>query len=122
MRLLIPILAVICIVGVKGHEFTEKEKNQSDMEIESCAFENGIHRTQLENLMKTKSVSGTRQLDCFSACVLKKSGFMNDDGTFNENNNVQKEEIIKCRQLKGPSTCETGGKVLQCLLDNGIIP
>jgi hypothetical protein len=35
-----------------------------------------LSAAQLENTMKAKTVSGTRQLDCFAACVLQKSGIV----------------------------------------------
>ncbi|XP_046487925.1 uncharacterized protein [Neodiprion pinetum] len=82
-----------------------------------------------EDLEKMEREEEKLKENCFFACVGKKVGFMNEDGSLNEKALVEKsppfvkkEEAAKvaemCGKQKGANECESAVMIHRCLRDN----
>nr|QGW50309.1 odorant-binding protein 14 [Chouioia cunea] len=127
MKISVALFVVICIVGVyshphgeHGHKLTPEQIARIMADVEECARTNDIGHEVFEDLKAGKNPTPSRNLSCFSACVLKRNGVMNADGSTNHkptDSDVAKE----CKDLRGDDDCETAGKIVSCLHKNNLI-
>nr|WJN66528.1 odorant-binding protein 7 [Leptocybe invasa] len=127
MKVSLALFAVICIVGVyahhgqHGHNLAPEQIERIKAEVEECARTNGIGHEVFEDLKAGKNPTPSRNLDCFAACVLKRNGVMNADGSTNHKPN-DSDAAKQCKELKGSDDCDTAGKIMSCFHKNNLIP
>ncbi|XP_043479745.1 general odorant-binding protein 56d-like [Leptopilina heterotoma] len=119
-------ILTLCIVGALAG-ITEEQKTKLAAYKTECIKESGVDAAVVQNARDGKIDDNDKKLACFSACLLKKIGIMNPDGTINEEvarakipDSIPKDKanevINKCKVLKGADECETGYKVMKCYM------
>ncbi|XP_011864897.1 PREDICTED: B2 protein-like [Vollenhovia emeryi] len=122
----IVIVLAICLVAVLG-ELTDEQKVKLREHKEACITESGVDPTVVENAKKGEIPENDEKLACFSTCLLKKAGIMNDAGDIDwevarsklpaEVTEEQAEEIHNaCKDITGTG-CEKGHNVLKCFIE-----
>ncbi|XP_014204137.1 general odorant-binding protein 56d [Copidosoma floridanum] len=129
MKGLLVLILFASVVCVYSHHHHLEEKNLTDEqrkkirdEVEECITESKVDKKLLDDIKDGKDFTPTRELDCFSACVLKKNGVMKEDGTIDQDKPSTNDKVKECRKLAGADACETGGKVMECFAKNNLIP
>ncbi|XP_014206340.1 general odorant-binding protein 56d-like [Copidosoma floridanum] len=125
---------VICIVGAFCATLTDEQKQKLKGYKEACIAETGVDKAVIDAIGKGGPIKRDSKLDCYAACLLKKSGVMKEDGTLdieavrtkaatiNADQEKVKKVIDKCKDLSGKDTCEKGGNILTCFFENKDIP
>ncbi|OXU29502.1 hypothetical protein TSAR_003814 [Trichomalopsis sarcophagae] len=120
------VIFAFCFVGAMA-ALTEEQKAKLKEYKYACITETGVSEDVIESVKKGEQVAFDEKLNCFSACMLKKVGIMNADGTMNEEvarakvpQDLPKDKVDQvintCKAGVGKDSCETGGKVLTCLM------
>ncbi|XP_033216885.1 general odorant-binding protein 56a-like [Belonocnema kinseyi] len=122
MKIFVAILG-LSIVGILA-DTTEKDNTNWEANKNACIKEVGIDPDALEKSFKGALDKNDEKLGCFLACISKKMGLMNADGSINESRlrvrgGVGKERAVmmrnKCKVMKGDNDCETALKVANCM-------
>nr|QNC49766.1 odorant binding protein 1 [Trissolcus japonicus] len=127
MKFFIAVFA-LCIVGALG-ALTDEQKAKLKEHKEHCFTETGVDPAVVENVKKGQFVQDPK-LACFTACVMKRIGVMNANGSINEEVaraklpatvSVEKaaEILGSCKSLKGANDCETAVMVFKCYMQHG---
>lgn len=122
------VLVCICLVGALG-ALTDEQKAKLKAYKTSCIQETGVAEDDVEKAKTGQIPEDNEKLSCFAACMLKKIGIMNPDGTVNEEVARSKipqdvpqekaEEVFKkCKDVSGSNTCEKGGNLMKCFMEN----
>ncbi|XP_033217025.1 general odorant-binding protein 56a-like [Belonocnema kinseyi] len=113
-----------CLVGAMA-SITDEQRAKLQEYKTSCVAETGVDAAVVQNAKEGNIAEDDEKLACFFACLLKKIGIMNTDGTINEEvarakipvsvpKDKADEVINKCKLLKGATDCETAKKVMKC--------
>ncbi|XP_058805940.1 uncharacterized protein LOC131672610 [Phymastichus coffea] len=116
MKASFALFGVICIVGVY---FASHCKIKA--EIDECARVNNIGEDVFNDLKAGKDPAPSRDLDCFSACVLKHNEVMNAEGSTNHKPN-ESDVTKQCKDLSAKNDCDTVDKIMSGLHKNNLIP
>nr|ALS31053.1 odorant-binding protein [Phenacoccus solenopsis] len=125
MKYLIAICALCFVSCISA--LTDEQKAKLKSYKEGCIYESGLNPAVIEQIKKGGSVPFDDKLNCFSACLLKRLAIMKPDGSIDEAvarakipkevpQNKANQVINICKSQVGRTQCETGGKVLGCLL------
>nr|WJN66530.1 odorant-binding protein 11 [Leptocybe invasa] len=123
MKVLIAFCLILYYVkGVYSDDAQERkvdlEKEIINGENEECAKEYDIDFKVVFHEMKTNENSGpTRSMQCFAACLLKKNGLMNTDGSLTRKYN-DSAGAQKCKNLTGRDECDAAYKIINCLREH----
>nr|UEN71171.1 odorant-binding protein 6 [Gregopimpla kuwanae] len=123
------IILVACIASSFAATLTDDQRAKLREFKATCIAETGVSPDAIENARKGNIDQGDAKLACFAACLLKKTGSLTNEGTFNEAGfraqvpaDVPKEKVDdivnKCGSESGANACETGAKLLKCYLEN----
>nr|QGW50298.1 odorant-binding protein 2 [Chouioia cunea] len=122
------IVLALCVVGAYAATLSDEQKAKLKGFKEACITESGVNADLVNSIIKGGEIKRDKNLDCFSACMLKKIGIMRDDGTIDVETTRAKarttsvdvakaDKIIdKCKELVGKDACETGGNVFGCFI------
>nr|UEN71172.1 odorant-binding protein 7 [Gregopimpla kuwanae] len=122
------IVLAVCFISA-AYALTDAQKAKLKEHRDACITETGVDTAKVSNAKEGNYDDADEKLACFSACLLKKIGIMNADGTFNEEATRAKippgidaakanEVINKCKTETGATDCETGRKLYKCYLQN----
>ncbi|XP_033217818.1 general odorant-binding protein 56a-like isoform X2 [Belonocnema kinseyi] len=115
----------LCIAGILA-ESTDPKRSDWEVDRDDCIKESGIEPVVVEKIAYGHFVENDEKQGCFAACMAKKKGLMNSDGSINESKlnvrgSVSKERadviINKCKVIKGADDCETARKVINCMYE-----
>ena len=96
---------------------------------DECMTETGIDKELLDKALKAESTGhGEEKLGCFVACILKKVGIMNKDGSIdaaaakehapmNVPNDIAVDMIKKCKDPEGADDCAKAANFVNCLIE-----
>ncbi|XP_063986206.1 uncharacterized protein LOC135167193 [Diachasmimorpha longicaudata] len=127
MKVFVVILST-CLIGALAQELTEAQKQKVRENRDACITETGADREEVNKANKGEWADNAK-IRCFTLCMLKKWGMMNDAGVLDEAAARQKmglqmkpekvEEIMtKCKYLKGDTACDTAYMMMKCYTDN----
>ncbi|XP_033360900.1 general odorant-binding protein 56d-like [Bombus vosnesenskii] len=122
------IIFTFCLVGALA--LTEDQKAKLEEYRAACTTESGVDPQVVENAKKGNVAQDDEKLACFSFCMLRKIGIMDEDGDIKED--VAKEKMIaggspadkvdnvvsKCKHITGPNKCKKAGNLMKCFLEN----
>ncbi|XP_076758405.1 general odorant-binding protein 56d-like [Xylocopa sonorina] len=125
MKTIIVVFA-FCLVGALA--LTEEQKTKLTEYKNSCITETSVDTQVVDNAKNGNYAKDDEKLGCFTACMLKKIGIMNPDGSVNfdvarkkapsDINKDQVEDVIsKCKDSTGSNECQTASKLAQCFLE-----
>nr|AZB49386.1 odorant-binding protein 5 [Heortia vitessoides] len=125
MKYLAVILA-FCLAGAYAG-LSDEQKAKLVEHRKVCVAQTGLDPQVVENIKRGQPVQFDEKLSCFAACMLKRIGIMRPDGSMDEQvaraklpKDLPKDKvdavINSCKTQVGRNQCETGGKVLGCLL------
>ncbi|XP_076175217.1 uncharacterized protein LOC143150651 [Ptiloglossa arizonensis] len=121
------VVIALCIVGALA--LTEEQKAKLTEFKGACITETGVDAQVVENAKNGNVDENDEKLACFSSCMLKKIGIMNQDGTVNEEvsrkrapAHITKEQIDdvinKCKDTTGANDCDKAAKLVKCFKQN----
>lgn len=127
MKIFAFVLAVCFVSAVSA--LNDKERAKLREHRDACITETGVDAAKVEAAKVGNADETDEKLACFSACLLKKIGIMNADGTFNEETTRAKipadvpvdkanDVINKCKGITGENACDTGRKIYKCYMEN----
>ncbi|CAL7937723.1 unnamed protein product [Xylocopa violacea] len=122
----IVVVFAFCLVGALA--LTEEQKAKLSEYKSACITETGVDTQVVDNAKSGNYAKDDEKLGCFTACMLKKIGIMNQDGSVNEEvarkrapPNIPKEQvedvISKCKDTTGPNDCQKASNLAQCFID-----
>ncbi|THK33257.1 general odorant-binding protein 56d [Diachasma alloeum] len=125
------IVFFICLVGALAQELTDAQKQKLREHRDACVTETGADRADVDKAYKGEWADNPK-LRCFTLCMMKKVGMMNDDGVLDETITRQRmalklkpekvDEIwTKCKDLKGTTACDTAYMMMKCYTENRAI-
>ncbi|XP_043266036.1 general odorant-binding protein 56h-like [Colletes gigas] len=123
----IVVVVALCIVGAMA--LTEEQEAQLGEFKTVCMEESNVERQVVEDLKKGIVDENNEKGACFVACMLKKMGIMNQDGSLNEEvvkkrapTDVTKERVEeifnKCKDITGTNDCNKAAKLVACYKKN----
>ncbi|XP_076677999.1 general odorant-binding protein 19d-like [Andrena cerasifolii] len=96
---------------------------------DECMGETGINDEMIEKAIKEGiNAQRDKKVECFMACILKKVGVMNHDGSINlgaakehapvnVTNGALDDTINKCKDTGGANDCEKAASFVDCVMD-----
>ncbi|XP_058797518.1 general odorant-binding protein 56d-like [Phymastichus coffea] len=119
------VVFAICIPSALAGITDEQRAKLVEHKV-ACVAETGVSEDMVAKLKGGEPVVFDDKLNCFSACMLKKIGIMKADNSIDEQVARAKvpqdlpqdkvdQVINSCKTQVGKDSCETGGKVLDCL-------
>ncbi|THK33045.1 general odorant-binding protein 56d [Diachasma alloeum] len=122
------VLFFVCLVGALAQELNEAQRQRLREHRDACIRETGADRAEVDRAHRGDWADNPT-IRCFALCMMKRLGLMSDDGKLNETAARQRlalvlrrervEEVMrKCKDLKGPTPCDTGYLILKCYTDN----
>nr|UHN91806.1 general odorant binding protein 1 [Quadrastichus mendeli] len=112
MKLLLVIFAATCVIGVYTNDnFPEKFNPQ----VEECLIEKKVDRQKYIDMITNPNFVRDREMDCLSACVMKKRNLMDANGKFTVDFETGGLGQI-CKAEYGKDECETASKLITCVL------
>ncbi|XP_001601290.2 general odorant-binding protein 56a [Nasonia vitripennis] len=131
------VLTICSIFAGSKADLTEDQRKILQPLKDECFQETGLDAVTLEKFKKealqkfktTGEVSNDEKVNCFSACMFKKIGFMSEEGKFEEDTvralmseNFPPETLDKaienCKNEVGKDHCETAAKLIVCFMNN----
>ncbi|CAK9824343.1 General odorant-binding protein 56a [Anthophora retusa] len=123
----IAVVFALCFVGALA--LTDEQKAKLAEYKTACIAETGVDTHLIENAKKGNVAKDDEKFGCFSSCMLKKIGIMNQDGTLNEEVARQKapstipkdqvETVInKCKTATGQTDCKKAANLVSCFMDH----
>ncbi|XP_016845241.1 general odorant-binding protein 56d isoform X1 [Nasonia vitripennis] len=123
----------MCIIGTFA-AFTMTEEQAKDLQDKlDCIKETGADIATLLNIKNGIPTLYDDKVNCFAACMLEKFNIMKPDGSMDEtvarlraSKSMSQEKVDRvlssCKSEVGKDKCETGGKILECLMKNDAVP
>lgn len=123
------ILVVVALCFVGALAVKDKQKAKLVEFKNSCITKTGVDAQVVEDAKNGKIKEGDEKLSCFLACMMKKIGVMNPDGTVNEElfkkkapptaTKEQVQELLtKCKGTTGTNDCDKAAKLVKCYKEN----
>ena len=121
------VVAALCFVGALA--LTDEQKAKLTEFKGACITESGVDPQTVENAKKGIAVEGDEKLACFTSCMLKKIGILNQEGNFDEEtarkrapSTIAKDQvddiIAKCKDTTGANDCDKAAKLLKCFKEH----
>ena len=125
------LIVALCVSGALA-DITSEQVTRLLRYKDECMGEIGIDDEIIEKAMKEgTSYHREVKLECFMACILKKVGIMNEDGSINVDaakehasasvpKSAVHESIKKCKDAVGANDCEKAANFVDCLMEKQI--
>ncbi|XP_043265844.1 general odorant-binding protein 56a [Colletes gigas] len=108
---------------------TDEQKEKLFQFKDECMADTKVDSEMIHKALAGDDTENEGKLQCFAACILKKIGIMEQDGSINvevvkknapaDVPNEQIEEVLnKCKDITGATDCEKAGNLVKCFLEN----
>ncbi|XP_060825717.1 uncharacterized protein LOC132912325 [Bombus pascuorum] len=129
MKTLVVVFA-FCLVGALA--LSDLRKAQLARFRTSCAIETSINLQLIEDVKRQTIPMNDERLGCFTYCILRKMGIVEENGNLWIKNNVARHQLIvwgspwntanklvrKCQNITGANECKKASNLVGCFMKN----